>query len=549
MSPPIPANEAQRLQELYKYEILDTLPEEDFDDLTLLASQICHTPIALISLLDRDRQWFKSRIGLQAEQTGRDVSFCAHAVASDSLLVVPDATRDKRFMDNPLVQEGPHIRFYAGTPLKTPNGLNLGTLCVIDNKPRDLTDSELRALEALGRQVMSQLELRRTVKDKTEQIEERERIEKELGTSEERYRILFDSATDLIATLTPQGLFQHFNSAWVERLGYKDAELAGKPILDLLHPNSRGKFKQSCLRGDDSKECRIETVFMTKDGAPVDVEGSLNWQFRDGAAVSLQCIFRDVTERKAVEKLKEEFVSIVSHELRTPLTAILGSLGLVAGGVAGPVPAQACAMIEVAHKNSERLVHLINDILDIEKIESGKMNFDLRPIRIVPLVAECLNDNKGYAERLGVTFRLEDGLPDSGNQDWEAYVDPYRLCQVMANLLSNAAKFSPPGGEVLVKVEFLPETDRIRVSVHDNGSGIPAEFRDRIFGRFAQADSSDTRQKGGTGLGLSISKAIVEHFEGEIDFDSAPGEGTTFRFDLPRYVAAESKGTDVMEGS
>ena len=168
MSAPVPKNEKKRLNVLWQYEVLDTVPEEVFDDLTDLAAHICETPIALISLVDEDRQWFKSRIGITISETSRDASFCAHAIMSDGLLVVPDATKDKRFKDNPLVTGGPKIRFYAGAPLITPDGHALGTLCVLDKTPRTLRSEQHQALRVLAHHVMTQLELRRHARELTQ---------------------------------------------------------------------------------------------------------------------------------------------------------------------------------------------------------------------------------------------------------------------------------------------------------------------------------------------------------------------------------------------
>jgi len=238
--------------------------------------------------------------------------------------------------------------------------------------------------------------------------------------------------------------------------------------------------------------------------------------------------FCDITERQKIQRMKNEFVSMVSHELRTPLTSIRGSLSLIVGGVAGEIPPQAKALVEIGYKNSERLVLLINDILDIEKIESGKMDFKIEPVQLIPLVEQAIEANIAYGEQFDVKFKLHNDL----NNVW-VKVDSDRLMQVLTNLLSNAAKFSPQGETVAIAV--ARDGKKIRVEVRDRGPGIPEEFRPKIFQKFAQADSSDTRQKGGTGLGLSISKAIIEKFGGQIGFETDRGTGSTFYFGLPEW--------------
>ena len=245
-------------------------------------------------------------------------------------------------------------------------------------------------------------------------------------------------------------------------------------------------------------------------------------------------------ELKQLDQLKSDFLSTVSHELRTPLTSIRGSLALIVGGVVGELPAAVKPLVEIAHKNSERLILLVNDILDMEKIEAGKMEFHCKPTELNPLLKQALEGNHAYAEQFNVTYELESELPEV-----MVNVDANRLMQVFANLLSNAAKFSPRGGKVLVEIKRIGQ--RIRVMVKDNGSGIPDEFKDRIFQKFAQADSSDTRKKGGTGLGLSITKAIVEKMGGSIGIDSQPDVLTTFFVEFPIWQETVVVASDSME--
>lgn len=251
--------------------------------------------------------------------------------------------------------------------------------------------------------------------------------------------------------------------------------------------------------------------------------------------------------RSAAEKAnlaKSDFLATVSHELRTPLTSIRGALALIAGGVAGELPAAAKPLIDIAHKNSERLILLVNDILDMEKIEAGKMEFNASPVKLMPLLLQALDGNHAYAEQYKVAYVLE-SAPANELSGAMVSVDSDRMMQVFTNLLSNAAKYSPAGGRVLVAVERIGRD--IRVTVKDNGPGIPDEFRVRIFQKFAQADSSDSRKKGGTGLGLSIAKAIIEKMGGNIGFDSQPHVQTAFYVELPEWEG--SKPPEISQSS
>jgi signal transduction histidine kinase len=243
----------------------------------------------------------------------------------------------------------------------------------------------------------------------------------------------------------------------------------------------------------------------------------------DGQQTGAVAVLHDITERRHIEQLQRDFVSTISHELRTPLTSISGSLGLINGGALGPVPASMSAMLGIAQQNSQRLSLLINDLLDMDKLLAGKMDFNLQEQALLPIVEEALRSNQGYAEQYQVNYQL---LPGS---DARVTVDSLRLQQVLANFLSNACKFSPPGSHIDVRVDALD--GQVRVNVCDQGSGVPAEFQARIFHKFSQADASSTRQQGGTGLGLAISKELIERMGGSIGFDSS-ARGATFWFQL-----------------
>jgi PAS domain S-box-containing protein len=315
--------------------------------------------------------------------------------------------------------------------------------------------------------------------------------------------------------------------------GYAAAELVGGPVKKLVLPSFHGEFDRTWHELVTSREsvAGLKIRNPRRDGAEIICEWTVtplvNVQ-REVIAVIAQG--QDITAQLEAERMKKEFTSTLSHELRTPLTSIIGSLQLINSGVMGEVDKEVAELTGVAERNSQRLLDLINDILDIEKIESGKLTLVPEVIALDDLVRESMVLNKGFGERFKVRFDSHGGTSES-----RVHADRKRLLQVMTNLLSNAAKFSPEDG--VVEISTADAGSNVRVSVHDRGSGIPEGFRGRIFGRFAQADSTAARQKGGTGLGLAICKRLIELMHGRIGFDDRPGGGTTFWFELPRHSA------------
>ncbi len=362
-----------------------------------------------------------------------------------------------------------------------------------------------------------------------------------LRTSDERFHLVARATNDAIwdYDLVTQAVW--WNDSVQSMFGYRAETIAPSFAcwLTRLHPDDQERvnasFAAALAKGEQF--WADEYRFRRSDGSYADIFDR-TYVLYDAHQQPVRAIgsMMDMTARKQVERMKDEFIATISHELRTPLTSIRGALGLIAGGVAGELPTQMRMMVEIAHKNSERLMLLINDILDIEKIASGTLVFDLRPQALTPLVEQAIEANRAYGAQFGVTFALEQTLPGS-----MVNVDGARLLQVFANLLSNAAKFSPPGDTV--SISMARGNRAIRVAVRDHGPGIPAAFQARMFQKFAQADSSDTRQKGGTGLGLSIAKAIVEKLGGQIGFETASNVGTTFSIDLPEWHEAAAPQT------
>ena len=342
-----------------------------------------------------------------------------------------------------------------------------------------------------------------------------------VGEREETFRRLSIAASEGI-TIVADGRVVDSNNAFARLFGYEPAEIIGRPLLDVIAPESRDLASQ---RVAANWEKPLELRGRLKDGATFDIElvmRAIRFRGRD----ALGCVVRDITERKEIERLKNEFVSIVSHELRTPLTSIRGSLGLMEGGAVGELPPKARDLVRIARQNADRLIRLINDILDLEKIESGKIQLQIQQLDPREIVESTVAELRGMAELYKVRMETEVVCTDAiaGDRD--------RVIQILTNLLSNAIKFSPERSVVTVSlVGGAPGF--LRCAVRDRGQGIAIDARERLFNRFEQLEPANTRKRGGTGLGLAISRSLVEQQGGRIGVDSVVGEGSTFWFELP----------------
>jgi PAS domain S-box-containing protein len=364
------------------------------------------------------------------------------------------------------------------------------------------------------------------------QLVELEEARRQIEASGRKLALFAQRSPIAVLELDEDAVLRDVNQAAELLFGYAADELIGESVKRIVLPEYHADFDRDWRQVIATRKPATGVLVRNprRDGLTIVCEWTVTPLVnREGQLLSIIAQGRDVTAQREAERMKKEFTSTLSHELRTPLTSIIGSLQLINAGVLGDVPKDVMELTEVAERNGQRLLDLINDILDIEKIESGKLTLNPEVIRVDELVQESMLLNKGFGDRFKVRFE-----PRGQLSTVEVNADRKRLLQVMTNLLSNAAKFSPEG-EV---VEISTEEDgwSLRIGVHDRGTGIPEAFRARMFGRFNQADSTTSRQKGGTGLGLAICKRLVEMMRGRIGFEDRPGGGTTFWFELPRHA-------------
>lgn len=733
---PLPENESVRLSVLCQYQILDTEPEIGFDDLTQLAVTFCNTPVALISLIDAERQWFKSKVGLDISSTPRDVAFCSYTILQSDPLIVPDARLDERFATNPFVIQAPYLRFYAGVPLITPGGHALGTLCVIDFVPRELTPGQIEVLQALGRQAVAQLELRRKLQETEHLIREAQSKEASLRESEERFRTIADSAPVLIWVDDPNQQSIFYNQTWLKFTGRSLEQELGQGWKQDLHPDDvqhwsniyttafeaqvpytleyRFKradneyrwlletgeprflndgtfagFTRSCIDITDRKTVEQSNQLLQNLTQAIvtssDFHSALNvaiekvceatqWEFGEvwvpsvdktvmecspawyGAGENLVRFRRqsetftfplgvgipgrvwqskqtewhqDVSQessatylrsqlaleaglkaslgipllagdeviavlvfymfeareedqrlidliaastelglfiqRKQAEEetrkllakeqevshFKSDFIANVSHELRTPLTSIIGLSSVLLQQHYGSINLKQEQYLSLIYSSGKHLLNLINDLLDLSKIEAGKQELYKEVVDVTELCQSAIKmmDVRASEKQQLLSLTLPMAIES-------IVVDHQRVLQILLNFLSNAIKFTPIGGIItlssrvasgfelaaialplaepcLSSLAVAPDARFLVIEVTDTGEGIPLEKQHLLFQSFQQIDSISHPGRSGSGLGLALSKRLAELHGGRVSFISTVGVGSTFSVWLP----------------
>ena len=555
IEPPLPYNEEKRLAATRSLHVLDTPPEERFDRITRLATELFAVPTAFVSLVDDRRVWVKSRRGLEQAEMPRETSLCAHAILSpDKTLVVADATQDERFHDNPLVTGQPNIRFYAGQPLLSPDGLALGTFSIVDHEAHAFGDEQRAALRDLAK--MAEAEL--TTAELNHALHR-------LRAAEENYRGIFENVAEGIFQIGPDGRYLNANPSAAKVFGYNsptefvaEATDYGRSLqvlpdrrdemLRLLRTEGRvTDFESEIFRRGGSTVWVCESIHAIRDGAGncLYYEGTVHDITSQRYAAAAQAQARDEALKTA--QLKSDFLSMMSHEIRTPMHGIIGMTGLLLNTELKPEQEELVRLIASCGDN---LLSLINNALDFSKIEAGCLELDNQPFTLRPCLKEVVDLLSVQAAGKGLTLACEVDarIPEV------LVSDVTRVRQILFNLISNSMKFTPAGGRVDVVVTGNQLNEKVEnhghvgaidpwmfhFTVRDTGEGIPEEKLHRLFRPFSQVDASTSRKHGGTGLGLAICHRLCEMLGGAIWLESEPGMGSNFEFTVKAAAVPNS---------
>jgi signal transduction histidine kinase len=516
--------------------VLDTLPQPAFDHITDLASQICGAPVALITLVDHNRQWFKSRIGIEVAQTGRDESFCGHAILHpDELMVVEDTSKDARFADNPLVQGDPRIRFYAGAPIVTEDGHALGTVCVIDRRTRVLEPAQRAALCSLASLVATLLEHERLQREEARRnsVEERRRSQ--------IFQALLEVGGELKSFVDLDYVYQFVNPTYLHYWQRRPEEIVGRRVVDLAgEAVFQTMIKPRIDRALAGESVQYETAFNFPGMGErqVDVSYLPAWD-DDGEILGVVVRVHDIELRKqrevelthALNSLQnktleqERFIHIISHDLREPINTINNFAGLLAGEPALTDLPGASRYLDFVVQGGRRMESLLNDLLNLVRLNQSAV--DHQPSNLNLLASQVRDDLAMALKRSNGQLLIGDLPTVSG--------DPSLLRIVIQNLVGNGLKFSRPGTLPVVTVSALAVEGSWRIAVSDNGIGMPADQLDKVFEMFTRLHAR--KQYDGTGLGLSICRRIAELHQGSISVTSEPGVGSCFTLILPNTAS------------
>jgi len=531
--------EAERLAALHALRILDSPPEEDYDRITRLAAGALDAPMALLTFVDVDRQWVKSAHGLDLRETPLQDSFCLRTISRPGLHLLLDTLLDPSYRDNRYVIGWPGIRFYAAMPIHAPGGEAIGSLSVFDHQPRrGFSERSRQMLADLAQLASERLAMRASRDEQLRRLEGQaqeanRRLREAIETMSEgfvlldrddrlllcnsKYRELYpEMAEDIV----PGASFEELLHRFVQKGGQPDA--AGREsehVAERLaqHRRPHASFEQR-LPGD--RWLRVEERRLP-DGGSVGVRIDITELKRHERE-----LHEAIRQAEMANHAKSMFLANMSHELRTPLNAVIGFSEALSLGLAGPLNERQNSYLGDVTRAARHLLNLINDVLDLARIETGKLSLRRQPVDLPRLVADSLAVVRQGADegQVALQVALGEGLPS-------ILADPLRLRQVLINILSNAVKFTQPGGRVTVEAEIEGETLVIRVA--DDGIGMTAEETERALEPFSQIESPLAKRFQGSGLGLPIARQLVELHDGSLTIESEKHRGTRVTIALP----------------
>lgn len=538
LRPPALENEAQRLARLRDLGVLDTDAEAVLDSFTELAAAITGMPIALISLIDDHRQWFKSAIGFpQGSQTPREFSFCGHAIAaSEDVFEVENAAQDARFSDNPFVEGMPHVAHYAGAPLVMPGGERIGTICVVDDRPGRLDDRTRSLLAQLARGIVRVLLLRESERN----LGARLKAESALRESEAKFRTITEAMPQMVWSCRPDGYHDFFNRHWFEFTGVDPGQCNGEGWQSLVHPDDlpplQAKWRHSLDTGDAyENECRLrchtgEYHWVLGRARPVrdDAGRVIRWM---GTCTDIHEQKRTQEELQESNQRKDEFLAMLAHELRNPLAPVSTAVQLLQ--MTPDDPERVRRTSELIGRQVLHMSELVDDLLDVSRVTRGLVKIEHDTVNLQQVVNDALEQVRPQIEAREHAVNLQ--LPGS---PVHVRGDRVRLVQVLANLLNNAAKYTPEGGHI--EIGLGSHGGQALVWVKDNGTGIDPGLLPRVFDLFTQAKRTPDRAQGGLGVGLALVRSLVELHGGSVKAESpGKGQGSTFTVTLPLVEAIQ----------
>lgn len=532
-----PNFEQLRLAALARYSILDTSSEGTFDCLTALAASIFKVPFALLSLIDKDRQWIKSSYGLTLTQIDRESSFCTYTIRASEAMIVPDALQDDRFRYNPLVTGKPYFRFYAGVSLQTRDGFNVGTLSLLDLQPRSLNQEQQQQLTNLATLAMDLLEARRVSREVHPAPEtERRSVIGKLNEGDFALRVMGNMGQGLVVFKADYTI-EYANPAFAKMGGFLVEELVGKTPFDLIPKSLYPRVDELGLKSLPAWGSSYESELRRKDGTLFNALIVLEPIYRDEQLDGIVGVITDLTGQKLVEQqlraalekekelgeMKTRLISTASHEFRTPLSAIISSTELLEHYSQRWSEEKKVEILSRISQSANKLTRLIEDILVYSRAEEGKLNCTRARLDLPTFCQGLVANFQPNATDEKTLRMVEIG------QRQETYLDEKLLSHILTNLLSNGVKYSKPGGLVTLELEWQP--DQVTFRVKDAGIGIPLKDQANLFEPFQRASNVGTIS--GTGFGLAIVKFSVLAHSGQIYFESVEGQGSTFTVNLP----------------